>query len=63
MNLLENITSHCPYCSEPITLLVDRTFKQQNYTEDCPVCCCPFIIEVNIDEEHYIHLTTHQENN
>jgi len=31
----------CPYCSETITVLLDYSAGQQDYYEDCPVCCRP----------------------
>ena len=34
MNLVEN-NSFCPYCGEPITLLIDSSLSEQNYVEDC----------------------------
>lgn len=31
----------CPYCGEPIELLVDSSAGTQRYVEDCSVCCRP----------------------
>jgi len=31
----------CPYCGEHIDVLIDASVMQQNYIEDCQVCCCP----------------------
>lgn len=39
----------CPYCGEPISILVDETVEQQNYIEDCQVCCRPIVIDVTVD--------------
>jgi len=33
----------CPYCGETITVLVDGSIEQQQYTEDCSVCCHPIV--------------------
>lgn len=63
MNPIEDIACTCPYCSEEITLMIDRSLTQQTYTEDCQVCCCPIIIDVNINADNEIILSTHQENN
>lgn len=41
MNALESVAAHCPYCGEPIELLVDCASGAQRYVEDCPVCCRP----------------------
>lgn len=31
----------CPYCGEPLELLVDLSAGTQAYVEDCAVCCRP----------------------
>ena len=35
----------CPYCGENISMLLDLSEAQQQYIEDCEVCCRP--IEIN----------------
>ena len=32
---------YCPYCGEPLQLLVDPSAGDQSYIEDCAVCCRP----------------------
>lgn len=40
--MLEEIAVECPSCGEPIALAVDTTAgDEQEYVEDCPVCCRP----------------------
>jgi hypothetical protein len=51
MNLLQEIVEHCPYCGETISLLVDGSVEQQQYIEDCEVCCRPIHIHVNVSED------------
>jgi hypothetical protein len=41
----------CPYCGEPIEVLVDGSAGDQQYIEDCQVCCRPIVITVTIDED------------
>ena len=41
----------CPYCGEPITLLVDASVPEQSYVEDCEVCCRPMIVQAWADED------------
>jgi len=36
----------CPCCGESISMLIDLSFNNQFYTEDCEVCCRP--IEINL---------------
>lgn len=50
MSLQETVTSHCPYCGEPIELVVDCSISRQHYIEDCEVCCRPIEINVEVDE-------------
>lgn len=48
MNLLQENTISCPYCGELITILVDGSVEEQQYIEDCQVCCRPIDIRVSI---------------
>ena len=41
----------CPYCAEPIEILVDVSAGEQQYIEDCQVCCRPIVISVVLDAE------------
>ncbi|HIF54121.1 MAG: CPXCG motif-containing cysteine-rich protein [Methylococcales bacterium] len=36
----------CPYCGEMIDVLIDSSVEEQQYYEDCSVCCCPILFEV-----------------
>ncbi|MBR9866508.1 MAG: CPXCG motif-containing cysteine-rich protein [Oceanospirillales bacterium] len=49
MQSLETISRNCPYCGEPIELLVDCTAGDQQYFEDCQVCCKPISVELRVD--------------
>lgn len=39
----------CPYCGEPIELLVDVSAGSADYVEDCQVCCRPMQVHVEVD--------------
>jgi hypothetical protein len=39
----------CPYCGETITILVDDSLPEQEYIEDCQVCCRPIVLHVAVD--------------
>ena len=39
--LISEVRCHCPFCAEPITLVVDYSTGSQAYIEDCQVCCQP----------------------
>jgi len=34
----------CPFCWEPLTILLDLSLPEQDYIEDCQVCCRPIRI-------------------
>lgn len=59
---LEEDTITCPYCGEPLTLLVDCSVAEQDYIEDCEVCCCPIQIHSQVTDEGQLQLTAHTEN-
>jgi hypothetical protein len=48
MDLLQETAINCPYCGESITILVDGSLQEQQYIEDCQVCCKPMVIHQRI---------------
>lgn len=46
---LEEERIYCPYCGEPITVLLNPEDTGQEYIEDCQVCCRP--IEFTVLED------------
>ena len=42
---------YCPYCGETIDILLDDSVEQQDYYEDCTVCCRPIRIIVSINTD------------
>ncbi len=48
----EEATYICDNCGEEIVVPVDPSAgSSQEYVEDCPVCCNPNVIHVEIDED------------
>ena len=41
---------NCPFCAEPITIVVDFSAGAQTYIEDCQVCCQPMGVIVDVDD-------------
>lgn len=41
-------TASCPFCAEPITLLLDLSAGEQSYIEDCEVCCRPMQVTFDV---------------
>jgi hypothetical protein len=46
----------CPYCGEPLTVLVDDSVGAQSYYEDCAVCCVPMLIVISENEFGELHI-------
>ncbi|NND88521.1 MAG: CPXCG motif-containing cysteine-rich protein [Flavobacteriaceae bacterium] len=40
----------CPYCWEEISVLVDLSVSDQQYVEDCEVCCNPIQLRVTTSD-------------
>ena len=38
----------CPHCGERITVLVDTSVAEQQYIEDCQVCCRPIAVRAEV---------------
>jgi len=39
----------CPFCWETLTILLDLSLPEQDYIEDCQVCCQPIRISYTSD--------------
>lgn len=43
---------HCPYCGESVEVTLDPgSGSQQEYIEDCSVCCRPWNVSVTYHED------------
>lgn len=60
--MLDSCTIHCPYCGEPIEILVDASIPSQSYIEDCQVCCRPISLNVEVGEDGAAHVAASGEN-
>ena len=49
---MEESFYQCPYCWEDVSILVDVSQPDQNYIEDCEVCCNP--LEFNLRVENNV---------
>ncbi len=47
--MLQETNAPCPYCGEVIDLLLDVSVSEQDYIEDCSVCCRPLSIRLCVD--------------
>ena len=50
--MLETANYECPYCGEDVETTVDLSGGDQEYIEDCQVCCKPirFVLQVHGEE-------------
>ncbi|MBD3673871.1 MAG: CPXCG motif-containing cysteine-rich protein [Planctomycetaceae bacterium] len=52
----------CQSCGEEIVVPIDVTEgEHQEYVEDCPVCCCPNVITVEIDDDGSVRISAEPE--
>lgn len=49
----EEVFFQCPYCWQKISMLLESYYPNQEYIEDCEVCCRPILIsyQKNADED------------
>jgi hypothetical protein len=50
MHPLRETVIQCPYCGEPLDVLVDDSSTPQTYYEDCSVCCAPILFTLTENE-------------
>ena len=56
MSTLSISKDHCPYCGEPIRLIIDESIGETSYIEDCEVCCRPIVIKIT-DNTNELEIT------
>ena len=59
--MLETENYDCPYCGEPGEAVLDLTGGDQQYIEDCVVCCRPIVFTLQTDGQEWM-LDVHSEN-
>ncbi len=57
MSLQDSALIDCPYCGETIELPIDTYAGDQDYIEDCQVCCKPINVTVRFDEDGEFRVT------
>jgi len=60
--IVDELTIDCPYCGETIDILVDNSAGEQEYFEDCPICCAPILLVISIDRLNNIQLVAKRDN-
>ncbi len=52
----------CPYCGEQVSVVVDHSLEEQEYVEDCEVCCRPMLISISVDADGAVRVSARYEN-
>jgi len=48
----------CPYCGEVVSVAIDPGGgNRQQYVEDCPVCCQPWVVSVRYSAKGIARVT------
>jgi hypothetical protein len=61
LNQLTETTIGCPYCGELIEVLLDAADIDQQYIEDCQVCCRPIVFFVSENMNGDLSVTVYSE--
>ena len=62
MRSLSEQSLHCPCCGEPVSVVVDHSLGDQEYVEDCQVCCRPMVLSIAVDPDGDVSVTARYEN-
>lgn len=62
MAFLQEERINCPYCGESIVILLDPSDTDQEYIEDCQVCCQPINFTVSSDENEELSVHVSSDN-
>lgn len=62
MSGLESKHVQCPYCWETFETVIDCSVDEQEYVEDCYVCCRPIVFKVKTDGHSVVEINISAEN-
>lgn len=62
MSALDSVLVQCPYCWEALDISVDPSVAEQEYVEDCQVCCQPILLRVTFDDNLVPYVDARAEN-
>ncbi|MBU2875808.1 CPXCG motif-containing cysteine-rich protein [Marinobacter salexigens] len=62
MSALDSVIVQCPYCWEALDISVDPSVAEQEYVEDCQVCCQPILLRVIFDDNLVPYVEARAEN-
>jgi len=56
---LISLEVQCPYCWEKIDVIVDNCGEDQQYIEDCQVCCRPINFHIMVNEFQQVQVNVY----
>lgn len=59
--MIESHNVSCPYCAETFEALIDTSVENQQYIEDCEVCCRPIVFHVMVESSGSVVVDTRHE--
>ncbi|MDO3722918.1 CPXCG motif-containing cysteine-rich protein [Marinobacter sp. chi1] len=62
MPALDSMVIQCPYCWEAQEIAIDPSVPEQEYVEDCQVCCRPIVFTVTVDDDLTFRVDVRAEN-
>lgn len=60
--MIQDVEIACPYCGECFQTVVDCSAGDQEYIEDCQVCCNPIVFHIYTDDGELLAVETRQDN-
>lgn len=57
----ESILVNCPFCGESFYTFVDLSAGNQDYTEDCQVCCRPIVMHIQVKKGRVLRIDCNRE--
>lgn len=60
--MLSTEKAYCPYCGERIEVVINCSVEQQEYIEDCFVCCRPIVFSIDSDNGELVSFHLSAEN-
>lgn len=50
----------CPYCWQQISMVIDPYLEDEEYIEDCYVCCRPIVVNFRLSNDEIVSFSGKQ---
>lgn len=60
--MIQEVEIACPYCGERFETAVDCSAGDQEYIEDCQICCNPIVFRIYTENGELLAVDTRQDN-